>query len=108
MNDEEREFWDELIFNDDGTVDLEAVYNELSDYRQLMHHASRVYYDITCGIISKPNTHSADVISQANECADRITREEIFHVLRDLETGAMTLDEALDEYTPDMEGSDDD
>jgi hypothetical protein len=98
MNEEERQFWDEIILNDDGSVDIEAVYAELSDFRQLMHHASRVYYDITCGIISKPNTDSSDVISQANQCADDIKRDEILDVLEQIKSGDMTLDEALEEY----------
>lgn len=98
---EERDFWDEIILNDDGTVDLDAVYAELSDFRQLMHHASRVYYDITCGIISKPNTHSADVISQATECAEKITRDEVLDVLARIKAGDMTLNEAIEEYEDD-------
>ena len=101
--DEERAFWDELILNDDGTVDIDAVYNELTDYRKMMYHASRVYYDITCGIISKPNTHSADVISQANECAENITREEFFRVILAIDTGDMTIEEALKEYSDVMD-----
>lgn len=100
-DDELHAFWDELILNDDGTPDMEAVYAELFDYYQLMRHAARVYWDITCGRISKTNTHSADVISQANECAENIKREEVLGVLEDLRDGEMTLEEAIEEYTDD-------
>lgn len=101
INDEEREFWDSLILNPDGTVNMDAVYDELSDYRQMMYHTSRVYYDITCGMISKPNTHSSDVLSQSSECNEKIIRDEIFYVLEQLKRKEMTLDEALEEYADD-------
>ena len=100
-DDELHAFWDELILNDDGTPDMEAIYDELADYYRLMHHAGRVYYDITCGLISKTNTHSSDVISQANECAENIKREEVLGVLEDIRDGEMTLEEAIEEYSDD-------
>lgn len=102
-DDEEHAFWDELILNDDGTVDMDAVYAELHDYRVVAQNASRVYYDITCGLISKPNTLATAVISQANECAENITREEVFRVILAIDAGDMTMEDALAEYSDIMD-----
>lgn len=101
ISDEEREFWDELIVNDDGTVDMDAVYNELHDYHLLAEHASRVYWELSCGRISKPNTHAADVISQVNECTESMKREDIAILLDQIKRGEMSLEEAIEEYDDD-------
>ena len=99
ISSEEHEFWDEIILNDDGSVDLEAVYAELHDYRFLMGEAVRVYWDITCGQMSKPNYYAADIIAVADECVQKQIREEVVSVLLDIEDGTMTVEEALIEYT---------
>ena len=60
-------FWKELVENPDGSLNLQAVKNELFDYHGLMEEASKVYHDVTGGNISKPNTAAVHVIAYADE-----------------------------------------
>ncbi len=61
-----QEFWKDIVENPDGTLNIEQVKKELSDYSMVMDIASKVYCSITRGRISKPNTN-ADCIIQVVE-----------------------------------------
>lgn len=41
------EFWKRLVENKDGTLNLDQIKRELSDYKFLMEHASSVYCELT-------------------------------------------------------------
>lgn len=99
--DEEHAFWDEIILNDDGSVDLEAVYAELHDYKFLMDQATRVYWDITCGQMSKPNYYASSVIQVADECVEKQVRDEVLSVLIDIKNGVYTLEDMISEHSED-------
>jgi len=64
------EFWKELVENEDGTLNAEAVRNELSDYKFLIEQVPLVYDSVSGGRISKPNTYALEVINAANELYD--------------------------------------
>ena len=59
------ELWADIILNKDGSVNIEQVKKELSDYSVFMENCSYVYDYITNGKISKPNTHWRSVTSEA-------------------------------------------
>ena len=54
------EFWKSLV-EKNGVVDFEQVKKELFDYHFLLEEVPKVYYEITQGLLSKPN-YPADVI----------------------------------------------
>jgi hypothetical protein len=58
-----RQFWKELIENPDGSINLDQVMRELSDYSTFMDTAARVYCHITDSRISKVNTLPEVIIS---------------------------------------------
>lgn len=62
-----KEFWKDLCTNKDGSINLEAIKNELSDYSFLLDQVPLVYDSVTGGRISKPNTYAFEVIAQADE-----------------------------------------
>ena len=61
------EFWRPLVYKD-GKLDEEAVLNELADYRFLMQQASRVYCEVTGGVLSKTN-YAAELILEYHQNA---------------------------------------
>lgn len=61
-----REFWVPLVVKD-GEVDLEQIKKELFDYHMIMKEVSKVYYEVTGGKVSKPNTAAETVIDMYND-----------------------------------------
>jgi len=78
-------YWKDIVLNEDGTVNLDQVKRELSDYSMVMEIASEVYGNITNGNISKPNTNADVIIDVANEEQDKfyynIHRDDILSIL---------------------------
>lgn len=71
-----QDFWKEIVENPDGSLNLDQVKRELSDYHSFMGTAAEVYMHITDGKISKIQTTAGAIISIADEC------EEKRHVLK--------------------------
>ncbi|MED1781997.1 hypothetical protein P4V43_09235 [Brevibacillus fortis] len=60
------EFWKEICINPDGSINLDQIKRELSDYRMVMKTGSEVYCHITGNAISKVNTRVSAIISEAD------------------------------------------
>jgi len=75
--DEYEEFWKQLVENPDGTINMEKLMNELSDYSALMDNANKVYYAVTGGRLSKPGTDPQVVIDLAEERTQEAIQEAI-------------------------------
>ena len=60
-------FWREIIEDEAGNVDLNALKIELYDYSRFMEEVSKVYMHVTNGRISKCNTVAEEVIAEAND-----------------------------------------
>lgn len=67
------DFWKEICLNEDGTINLEQIKRELSDFHGVLSEVSKVYENITRGAISKPNTQAKYVIAEV----ERIHQEEL-------------------------------
>lgn len=93
----EREFWDRWIRRPDGTLNEDALYAELADYRTILGEVPTVYSAVTCGAISKPNTRAKAVVEVAAECLDRGIREALTEVYNSVQAGD-TLENALSDY----------
>ncbi|VVE54173.1 hypothetical protein [Pandoraea terrigena] len=57
------DFWKPLVTNEDGSLNLDALKAELSDYATLMDYVPSVYMHATGGRISKQLTHPSAVCS---------------------------------------------
>lgn len=65
-----REFWLPII-GKDNAVDMDQVKRELHDYHVLLDAVEKVYYEVTDGIASKPNTDPQAVIDIFHERFER-------------------------------------
>jgi len=61
-------FWKEIVENEDGTVNMDQLKKELSDFSLLIRNVTKVYCDLTNGKISKPLTEPAVVIAVVEDC----------------------------------------
>jgi hypothetical protein len=57
------DFWRDLVTDEDGTINLDLVKRELSDFRFVMTEVPKVYSHVTGGALSKPNYYASGVIS---------------------------------------------
>jgi len=64
IEDNWKTFWKDIVTNKDGSINIQAVKNELFDYSNLMYSASIVYCEVTRNRVSKPNTTSGAVIAE--------------------------------------------
>lgn len=60
-------FWKELVENDDGTFNKDALMRELSDYKFLLDQIPLIYDHVTGGLLSKVGYHADTVISASDE-----------------------------------------
>lgn len=91
------DFWADIICPD-GEWNLDQVKRELHDYRILLKDVPRVYYAITEGRISKPNTNPDAVIRIHNELIEKCVNEqviEVFNQLHRLQVAGYDLEEAV-------------
>lgn len=89
---EQKLFWSEIICFKDGTISEANLYAELFDFFRIMNSASIVYDHVTCGRVSKPNTHHADVISVADECLENQINDAVLEVLDRITDGEAVAD----------------
>lgn len=77
-----------------GHLDKDRVMRELADYALLIEGASRVYYEITNGAISIPNTIAEAVIAVyhdvVSDIVDEALREEREIIRKQCTCGALT------------------
>ena len=59
-----KDFWKDLVTNDDGSLNVDQIMRELHDYSRVMDNVSKVYMHITNRSMSKPNYCSEDVIME--------------------------------------------
>jgi len=92
-----KEFWEDICTNEDGSLNLQAIKNELSDFSMMLDIVPEVYYSVTGGIISKPLTTAANVIRFAEELREKETEQTILWGLEDIENEGV-IDEKSLEY----------
>ncbi|WP_232355981.1 hypothetical protein [Burkholderia vietnamiensis] len=70
-----QQFWKEICTNDDGSINLEQVKKELSDFSMLLSWVPRVYMHVTGGKVSKVNTWPSVVTSLHDEHMEELVEE---------------------------------
>ena len=78
------DFGKDLCTNPDGTLNIEAIKNEMSDFEFIIGEVPKVYMHITGGTLSKPNYHAEGVISLADEVYTTTRNHEIEYMFEDL------------------------
>lgn len=82
-----KDFWEELVCNPDGTLNMDAVQRELADYYFMLQEVPKVYDHVTGGAVSKPNTYAFEV----NLVADEHYQKSIESAIRDDLAGVLKL-----------------
>lgn len=59
-------FWKELVENEDGSLNKDAMMRELSDYKFLLDEVPKVYCYVTGEKLSKPH-YKSDIVIAAFE-----------------------------------------
>ena len=62
-----QEFWAEIVCNEDGSINMEQVKKELSDFHFMIEEVPKVYSEVTDGMLSKPNYYAESVLSVFRE-----------------------------------------
>jgi hypothetical protein len=62
-----QEFWADIVCNEDGSINMEQVKKELSDYSFMLDEVPKVYSEVTGGLLSKPNYYAESVLSVFRE-----------------------------------------
>lgn len=77
-------FWEEIITNPDGSLNLEAIKQELYDYYLVIENTSKIIDSITDGRFSKPNTLASHVIGYVEEyyTNKKYVRDDVLEILR--------------------------
>lgn len=70
------EFWKDIV-EENGVLNLDQIKRELFDFHNLMQNVSKVYMEITGGMISKQMTDPDVVIAVANDRIQDLVEEEI-------------------------------
>lgn len=81
-----KDFWEEILVKEDGSIDLEQLKKELSDFYVLIHYIPEIYCEITGGMVSKHMTAPSAVLScYRNQLEDQYeyAREEVTEELVD-------------------------
>jgi hypothetical protein len=77
--------WQEICSNDDGTLNLDAVQRELSDYTNLMGFYSKVLSHVTGGRVSYLTTWPSVVCAIADERVNEICADETSDLQKQLD-----------------------
>jgi hypothetical protein len=70
-------FWKDIVCNPDGTINVEQVKLELSDFSMLMRFYGAVLCAVTGHRISKVNTHPSNVVSVFEDYLSERIEEEV-------------------------------
>lgn len=98
---ETRDWWRDLIYNENGELDEHKVLAELYDFRHIITEVPKVYEAVTGGQCSKPNYYANSVL-RAHELhmeslLQEAQHEAVLEALEMLETG-YTKDEIIKEF----------
>lgn len=98
------DFWRNLVYRPDGTLDEESVLNELSDFYFVIHQVPSVYSDITGGRLSKANYYASSVLQAHEEHMGEIladARHEAVRDALDMAEAGHSRDEIYEQVAPD-------
>lgn len=77
VEEEYNDFWKDIVENPDGSLNVEQVKKELSDYSFLLHGIPLIYGEVTGGMEGEPNTMPEAVIRRFNDHVTKLLDEAI-------------------------------
>ena len=80
------EFWLPVL-TEDGPLDIQKFKRELYDFYQLMGNASKVYYEVTGGKVSKCNTRGSEVIRLFEDHVTEMVDEAVNEAIQEYKDG---------------------
>ncbi len=86
-------FWKDIIMNEDGTVNLNQVKKELSDFSFMIDQVPRVYEELAG--LSKPNYYADTIIGLARERQEEHLKEDLQELVNEM-VECETVDEVLE------------
>ena len=63
----EWEYWQSIICNEDGTINVDQLKLELHDYSLMLGEVPKVYVEVTGGMLSNPHYYADGVIRAFRE-----------------------------------------
>ena len=70
------EFWKDIVCNDDGSINIEQLKQELADFHYIMEQVPKVYCHITGNLLSYVNYPAETVIRYADEYYEELYNTE--------------------------------
>ena len=91
------DFWKELVTNKHGLIHYDNLKRELYDFYTVMTEATKVYYEISNGKLSKPNTAAYHIIQEHNDRIDEAVKEALAdaHEEHEIEQNAVIVTEQM-------------
>lgn len=71
------DFWKDIVCNEDGSINIEQVKKELSDFHFILEQIPKVYCHITNGTLSKPNYKAETVIDVFESTQSELINKEM-------------------------------
>lgn len=81
------EFWQDILWDEDGNFSTDKAILELYDYQYLLDQVPQVYWHITNGNLSKPNYFASTVIAHADAVTEDLIREAVQDALLRVKNG---------------------
>lgn len=75
--------WAEVVCNEDGSINIEQLKKELSDFSMLIEGLPRLFMHVTGGQCSMPNTHASVVMCLHDDYFSERCEEEIRDAIED-------------------------
>lgn len=94
-----KEFWRDIVYNPDGTLNETAILNELADYKFILDQVPIVYTHITGGFLSKLMYDARTVIQEHDRIFEEkeITKSDVKDIIKHSAT-LDDLEKELKEY----------
>lgn len=80
------DFWKEIVCNPDGSINVEQVKKELSDFSFVIEQVPKVYCHITDSLLSKVMYTADTVIRVADDRYNKVLQEELKEAAEDADT----------------------
>ena len=78
------DFWKDIVCNPDGSVNMEQIKKELSDFRYLMKQVPKVYCEVTGNTLSKIMYPAEKVIECFNDYTERLLKDQVQDIVDDM------------------------
>lgn len=72
---ESKDFWADIVYNDDGSLNEDQVLRELNDFYYMIREVTEVYGSITNDRMTEPTYYARDVLSLHEELLEGLLQD---------------------------------